>query len=63
MPHDRQGNTLKEGDIVMLPVKVKSLAVGEDYCNVTVETLHPMFPGDRHDAFTLNTRQLEPAPK
>jgi hypothetical protein len=49
---------VEAGAIVMVPARVTEVYTGTEYCNVQVETLYPMYPGDRHDKITLNTRQI-----
>jgi hypothetical protein len=58
MPHDKNGKQLEAGDLVTVEAKVTSVQPGEDYCNVTVETVEPMFPGDNKSTITLNTKQV-----
>jgi hypothetical protein len=59
MPHDKNGKLLKVGDTVNVPCIVKSVSSGEEYCNVTLETVEPMYPSDRKDSITLNAKQVE----
>lgn len=58
MPHDREGNLLSEGDIVMVPAVVKSVSTGTDYCNVSLETVESMYPGEHKSAMSLNAKQV-----
>jgi hypothetical protein len=64
MPHDINGNLLKEGDQVSCLFVVKSITTGEEYCNVTLETVEPMYPGTHKTTLTANAKQvaLIPAP-
>lgn len=59
MPHDCKGVELKVGDTVFVPCKVLSVQTGTEYCNLTVETIEPMFPGKDKTCVTLNTKQVE----
>jgi len=59
MPHYRNGNILEVGDEVMVPAKITSVQAGLEYCNLTVETIEPMYPGDSKNTITLNTKQVE----
>lgn len=59
MPHDRNGKLLEAGDSVKIDAVVKSVMTGEEYCNVTVETVEPMYPGDYKTTITLNAKQVE----
>lgn len=58
MPHDKNGQAVKEGDRVAIFGTVKRVEVGEEYCNVTVETEEPMYPSDAPSSVTLNARQV-----
>lgn len=59
MPHDKHSQLLYEGDEVIIRARVTRVMDGEEYCNVDVETLEPMFPGTHKSKLTLNTRQVE----
>jgi hypothetical protein len=59
MPHDRKGNLLKVGDIVNIPAVVTNVNEGEDYCNISVETIEPMFPGNSKSTISLNAKQVD----
>jgi hypothetical protein len=61
MPHDKNGNILQPGDRVIVRAVVNRVDAGDEYCNVTLETEEPMYPGDHRSALTLNTRQVEKA--
>lgn len=39
MPHDANGQLLKEGDIVTLRCRVVKIYAGQDMCNLTIEAL------------------------
>lgn len=58
MPHDRNGRELKAGDRVLVPCVVREVYSGEEFCNVTLDTVEPMFPGEHRTALTLNARQV-----
>jgi len=58
MPHDRDGKLLQVGDSVYIAAKVKQITMGEEYCNVTLETKEKMFPSDSPTAITLNAKQV-----
>jgi hypothetical protein len=62
MPHDRRGNKLETGDLVFIPARVESVQEGEEYCNVSLVSEVPMYPGDGLSHFTLNSRQVEKVP-
>jgi len=58
MPHTKTGEEIKVGDRVIVEFKVKSLTLDENYCNVTLETVEPMFPGEYNIGLTLNAKQI-----
>lgn len=59
MPHDAEGNLLQVGDIVNLPCKIKEIYMTEEYCNCSLEMVCPMYPTNRKDSVTVNTRQVK----
>lgn len=58
MPHDKNGNLVEVGNTVMIPCKVKSITMDEQFCNLTVETIDPMPPYNDKQTITLNTKQV-----
>ena len=58
MPHDKNGQLLAVGDKVTIEAVVTSVQTGEEYCNVGVETIEPMFPGEHKTGITLNAKQV-----
>jgi hypothetical protein len=59
MPHDKSGAELHVGDRVNVLCIVKKIELTEEYCNVSLETVDAMFPGDGKSALTLNAKQTE----
>jgi hypothetical protein len=59
MPHDKNGVLIEEGDLVNIRARVKTVTTGEEYCNVTLETVEPMFPGTDKNSIVLNAKQVE----
>lgn len=58
--HDRLGNALKVGDQVKIDCVIKSVSPGEDYCNVTLETLYGRRPdGMKETISAINTGVTE----
>lgn len=56
--HDRDGRPLEVGDVVNVPCKITSIVSNsEHYCNVNVETVEPMYPGDSKTSISLNAKQ------
>lgn len=58
MPHDKNGQVIKVGDRVTVECEVKSITAGEEYCNLSAETVEPMFPGTTKTGLTLNAKQV-----
>ena len=58
MPHDRDGQELRVGDIVRVTCHVKKIEQSEDYCNLTLETSQPMHPGNQRSPVVLNAKQV-----
>lgn len=58
MPHDRDGNPLNAGDLVTVQAVVKAVQVGDEYCNVTLETVEVMYPSENKSTLTLNAKQV-----
>jgi hypothetical protein len=44
--HDRNGTELRQGDVVLIPAVITGLSPGEDYCNVSLQTVHGRRPDD-----------------
>jgi len=60
MPHDMNGRIVEVGSIINIPCRVKSITLDENYCNLTVETLHSMAPYENNkNIYTLNAKQVE----
>jgi hypothetical protein len=59
MPHDKNGRVIVAGDVVNIPCTVRDVQQGEEFCNVNLETIEPMFPRKDRSVITLNARQVE----
>jgi hypothetical protein len=59
MPHDKNGNSLEVGDHIIIEGIISQVFTGEEYCNINVETLEPMFPGTNKSLLTLNAKQVK----
>lgn len=57
--HDKNGKPLTDGDKVTLTCVIRSCTGGPDYCNIMVETVEPMFPGEHKTSISLNAKQVE----
>jgi hypothetical protein len=57
--HDRKGNPITVGDKVWIPCIVKGTMATDEYCNVTLESEEPMYPGKYKSTFTVNAKQTE----
>ena len=59
MPHDVHGALLKVGDRVVFLATIVSLCEGEEYCNVTLESVHGRRPDGTKETFSsINTGVL-----
>lgn len=59
MSHDKNGTPIAVGDIVTLECKVIGISPSEDFCNCTLETVEPMFPGDKPSVNSaINAKQV-----
>lgn len=59
MPHDCRAAALKVGDRVLIPCRIVELQAGEDYCNVTLETVQGRKPdGQKERISAINTAVL-----
>ena len=57
--HDRNGTPLQVGDRVMLEATVTQLHGGEDFCNVTVQSIAGRRPdGSKETVHAINTGVL-----
>ena len=52
--HDRNGTPLKVGDVVTVKMKIVSASPGEDYCNVTLESVEGRKPDGAKECLTGN---------
>jgi hypothetical protein len=59
--HDRHGVILAHGDLVLVPARIVGTSTQDEFCNVVVETLVPMYPTTAFTTISLNARQLEKA--
>lgn len=59
MPHDIHGDELHVGDLVAAHFRITQIHLTEEFCNVTLETVEKMFPGDHKTTLTLNGKQVE----
>lgn len=54
--HDRNGTPLQKGDVVLIPAVIKELHGGEEFCNVSLESLHGRRPdGLKETFYSINT--------
>lgn len=58
MPHDKNGELLAVGDLVMIPARVTAIHATEDYCNCELELIERMPPDNTVDTKSCNTRQV-----
>lgn len=63
MPHDANGNPLKEGDKVFMQGTITSILPSEDYCNCAVELDLPMPPDNTKTVVSsINCKQVYLSP-
>jgi hypothetical protein len=59
VPHDKNGERVRVDDLVTVRCRVTAVSLGDDFCNVSLETVEPMHPGDHKTGISLNARQVE----
>lgn len=59
MAADRHGRNLRVGDIVNIPCTITGVDAHAEFINLAVETVEPMFPGDKKSSWILNAKQVE----
>ncbi len=59
MPHDRNGDEIQEGDIVMLECVVDKVYPQADFCNVTLKSVAARKPDGIQETFTCNAAVVE----
>lgn len=57
--HDKNNNLLAVGDKVTISATILEIASNEGWCNVTLETVEPMFPDTKKTCIVLNSKQVE----
>ena len=56
--HDINGAKLEVGDVVLVQMKVLNVSADQDYCNLTLETVHAMPGNGMVSHMTLNAKQV-----
>lgn len=61
MPHDKNGEELKVGDVVHLKCTITHLSENAEYCNCTIQSVEPVHPSNHQTGtiVSLNTKQVE----
>lgn len=59
MPHAKNGQEVKAGDVVVIRFKVRDVDAGAGYCNATLDTVEPMYPTGLTTCVALNAKQIE----
>lgn len=57
MPHDKNGALVNAGDTVTVEFVVSDVQTGTEYCNATLVSVEPMYPGEHKSSITINTKQ------
>ena len=56
--HDRFGRPIQVGDKVLVECVAKECYATDEYCNLTLETVLPMFPGENKTVIVVNAKQV-----
>lgn len=57
--HDRNGTALKKGDTVLIPAVITELHPTDEYCNVSLQSVHGRRPdGQKEFVQAINTGVL-----
>jgi hypothetical protein len=60
MPHDKNGKEVVIGQEVIMRFKVTAVMQGTEYCNVNLESVEKLYPGNYPTLLSaVNTKQLE----
>lgn len=59
MPHSKSGKVLEVGDRVVIECTVKSICAGEEFCNITLESVEGRKPDGFKETITLNAAVIE----
>ena len=53
--HDHNGTPLKVGDRVMVEFVVKQVHATEEFCNLTLESVHGRLPDEQKETAVINS--------
>lgn len=56
--HDINNAEIRVGDRVLVEMRVTQVSADQDFCNVTLETVHTMPGNGLKSCMTLNTKQV-----
>lgn len=56
--HDRNGTSLKVGDVVTLKMVITQVSPGPDYCNVSAQSVEGRKPDGMKECFSGNSAVL-----
>jgi hypothetical protein len=56
--HDMNGRPLSVGDSVLVPATITVVQATDEYCNISMETDVPMYPGTHKSTIALNAKQV-----
>jgi len=59
VPHDKNGVRVRVDDLVTVRCRVIAVQLGDEFCNLSLETVEPMHPADHKSALSLNSQQVE----
>lgn len=53
--HDANGKELKVGDVILIPMVIKSTSPTEEYCNIGAESIYGRKPDGMKETYSGNT--------
>lgn len=56
--HDKNGHPLQVGDRVTIEAVIQSASENPDFCNLSLVSVEPMYPGTAKTYFSLNAKQV-----
>lgn len=59
MAFDKNGSELREGQIVTIHCKVKSVQPGDENNNIVLETVEEHYPSNSYSIIILNSKQVQ----
>ncbi len=57
--HDKNDKELAVGDVVTVKFRILRIESSPEYCNISTETVEPMYPGPHKTSVYFNAKQVE----